>query len=187
MDNDAASNSFLVCSRAMARISPVFDRMLYGSFAEAKPTDADAAKDWVVDLPVDDPPSLAILSRIAHGHFAGVPKAITIDGLYSLTVLTNYYDATQALMPWVDTWLTSVEEILRDADALMPKFLWVTWELGQKKLFRTTARRILTEAPASLLDEYDPSQGLLMPPDIMGRSHHSLPPSLPLCFKGSGF
>ena len=164
------SNSFLVCSRTLARTSPVFDRMLYGTFAEAKPTDdADVnPKHWVVDLPADDPAALAILVRIAHGHFNEVPKALPIDVLYSLTTLTHYYDATSALIPWVDTWLAAVDDIWRDADLLMPQFLWVTWELGRKTLFKTTARRILTEAPASLLRSYDPSQGLPMPPNIIG-------------------
>ncbi|KAI1375090.1 hypothetical protein F4677DRAFT_423144 [Hypoxylon crocopeplum] len=161
-------NSFLVCSHTLARISPVFDRMLYGSFAEAKPVGA-SSEDWVVDLPADDPVSLAIFIRIAHGHFSEVPTILTIDGLYALTTLTHYYDATQVLIPWINTWLTSVEDILRDSNDLMPKFLWITWELGRKAMFRTTARRLLTEAPASLLECYSPSQGLQMPPNIIER------------------
>lgn len=176
--NATSSNSFLVCSRAMARISPVFDRMLYGSFAEAKPppppttdtdTDSSSKAEWVVDLPADDPVSLAILTRVAHGRFSEVPKALTIDGLYALTTLSHYYDATQALVPWIDTWLAAVEDVWRDSNQLMPKFLWVTWEFGRKSLFRITARRILTEGSASLLDTSAPTQDLLMPPDIMGK------------------
>ena len=62
----------------------------------------------------------------------------------------------------------SVDDIWRDSDVLMPKFLWVTWELGRKMLFKAAARRLLTEAPASILDSYPPSRDLLMPPDIMG-------------------
>lgn len=49
--NETTSNSFLVCSRTLARVSPVFDRILYGSSAEAKPADAEG---WVVDLPRPD-------------------------------------------------------------------------------------------------------------------------------------
>ncbi|KAI0377600.1 hypothetical protein F5Y04DRAFT_173441 [Hypomontagnella monticulosa] len=162
--NETSSTSFLVCSRTMARISPVFDRMLYGSFAEAKPTDAE---NWVVDLPEDDPASLAIIVRIAHGHFNEVPRILTIERLYTLTTLTHYYDATPILTPWVDTWLNSVDDILRDSNILMPKFLWVAWELGQKVLFKATARRILFEAPASILESCSPSHGLQMPPDII--------------------
>ena len=148
--------------------------MLYGPFVEAKPT-SEAEVDrphWVVDLPADDPAALAILVRIAHGHFGEVPRALPIDILYSLTTLTHYYDATQVLIPWVDTWLAAVDDIWRDSDVLMPQFLWVTWELGKKVLFKNTARRILTEAPASLLRSYGPSQDLPMPPNIIGNTHH---------------
>ncbi|RYP37415.1 hypothetical protein DL768_010870 [Monosporascus sp. mg162] len=162
--DDATSNSFLVCSRALARISPVFDRMLYGSFAEAKPANS---KDWVVDLIADDPAALVILLRIAHCRFQEVPETLTIDGLYALTTLTHYYDATPALSPWIDSWLASVEDIWRDSNVIMPKLLWVAWELGRKIPFGNAARRILTEAPASLLEPFSASQDLQMPPDIM--------------------
>ncbi|KAI0107990.1 hypothetical protein F4776DRAFT_644320 [Hypoxylon sp. NC0597] len=166
--NEATSGLFRVCSRSLARVSPVFDRMLYGSFAEAKPVDA-SSENWVVNLPEDDPASLAILMRVAHGQFNEVPKMLPIDKLYALTRLTHYYDATQSLIPWIDTWLTSVDDILRDSNALEPKVLWIAWEFGRKLLFKATARRILTEASATLLESCSLQQELQMPPEIIER------------------
>ncbi|RYO75804.1 hypothetical protein DL766_000185 [Monosporascus sp. MC13-8B] len=87
LPGDATSNPFLVCPRALARISPVFDRMLYGSFAEAKPADS---KDWIADLIADDPAPLAIFLRTAHCRFKEVPGTLTIDGLCALTTPTHY-------------------------------------------------------------------------------------------------
>ncbi|KAG8407249.1 hypothetical protein J3458_020738 [Metarhizium acridum] len=42
-DTICQSVEFLVCSRALARASPVFDRMLYGAFAEASHNHAGSA------------------------------------------------------------------------------------------------------------------------------------------------
>ncbi|RYP83245.1 hypothetical protein DL769_001441 [Monosporascus sp. CRB-8-3] len=147
---DAASNTFLVCSRALARISPVFDRMLYGSFAEAKPANS---KDWVVDLTADDPAALAILLRIAHCRFKEVPETLTIDGLYALTTLTHYYDATPALSPWVDSWLASVEDIWRDSSVIMPKLLWVAWELERIMEVRIQTIRTLLDVFQDMMNK----------------------------------
>ncbi|KAI1390688.1 uncharacterized protein F4822DRAFT_426537 [Hypoxylon trugodes] len=162
--DELTSNLFLVCSRTLARTSPVFDRMLYGSFAEAKPVDD---KDWVVDLPNDDPASLTTFIRMTHGSFTEVPKTMTIDRLYALTTLTHYYDATQVLIPWIDPWLASVEDETRDSNVPPLKLLWIAWEFGRKALFKATARRILFECPASLLEPYLPPEGLQMPPDVI--------------------
>ncbi|KAI9729548.1 MAG: hypothetical protein M1834_006744 [Cirrosporium novae-zelandiae] len=167
--DETTSKVFIVCSRALARVSPVFDRMLYGGFAESKPRGATNPDDWVVDLPEDRPGPLALLLHIAHCQVSRVPKVLSIDKLYELTVLTHYYDATQILLPWLDPWVASVHEMVQDADTLMPKFLWITWELGYNELFEATARRMLMEAPASILAPDSPLQSLQMPPDTIER------------------
>lgn len=65
-DDPSSSRCFLVCSRTLARISPVFDRMLYGAFAESRGKHtAEAA--WTVDLPEDPPFAFTIFVTISHG------------------------------------------------------------------------------------------------------------------------
>ncbi|KAG7114510.1 hypothetical protein HYQ46_011314 [Verticillium longisporum] len=164
-DDPSSSRCFLVCSRTLARISPVFDRMLYGAFAESRGKHtADAA--WTVDLPEDPPFAFNIFVTISHGFVHKVPRSLSIDELYDLTVLTHYYDVTHILAPWASRWIASLHEPNPGSPILLAKLLWISWELGRGPLFESTARRILTEAPGSLLDPDSALHTLQMPPYI---------------------
>ncbi|KAF4436571.1 hypothetical protein F53441_13209 [Fusarium austroafricanum] len=152
--------TFTVCSRALARTSPVFDRMLFGPFMESKTEDGE---DWVVKLPEDKPAALSLFLRISHGQFDHVPRIISIDDLYDLSVTTNYYDCTHMLEPWTGRWMASVEDNAKTSKESMAKGLWIAWEFGRKDCFCRIARRMLMESDGS----EDPD--LPMQPDIIQR------------------
>ncbi|KAB5545680.1 hypothetical protein GE09DRAFT_1224637 [Coniochaeta sp. 2T2.1] len=62
-----------VCSRTVARSSPVFKSMLdKGFWVESKPDDGD----WVVNLPADNIVGFSILLLILHGHIRKVPSTL---------------------------------------------------------------------------------------------------------------
>ncbi|KAI0477142.1 hypothetical protein GGR56DRAFT_691413 [Xylariaceae sp. FL0804] len=89
---------FVVCSRALARASPVWKRMLYGGFAESqrRPASLDSSSSssfdatttttttttsgggggghWTVELPEDDAGAMATLLHIVHGRFGQLPR-----------------------------------------------------------------------------------------------------------------
>lgn len=152
--------TFTACSRALARASPVFERMLFGLFMESKPTNGE---DWVVELPEDKPTALSIFLRISHGQFDQMPRTLSIDDLYDLTVLSNYYDGTHMLEPWVGRWMSLVEDDAKASKVSMAKSLWIAWEFGRKDSFCRIARRMLMESDGS----EDPH--LRMQPDIIGK------------------
>ncbi|KAK0381341.1 hypothetical protein CLIM01_01310 [Colletotrichum limetticola] len=87
-DGSADVFDFVVCSRALARASPVFRAMLFGGFSESKP-EGDI---WIVKLPEDRPAPFSILLNIIHGCFSAVPQKLKLDELYQLLVVTNKYD-----------------------------------------------------------------------------------------------
>lgn len=168
---DTPAHRFRVCSRTMARVSTVFDRMLHGNFAEGKGAAANsnnAAGDWVVELRDDKPETFDLFASIAHAKFRRVPRSLSIDRLYDLTVLTHYYDATPMLTPWLQSWVAAIGEAPEAGldGLLMPKLLWISWELGHKQLFETTARRMVMESRGT--GEETGLEGLVMPPDIIG-------------------
>ncbi|KAI8267569.1 hypothetical protein K4K56_004477 [Colletotrichum sp. SAR 10_98] len=53
-------STFLVCSKVLARASPVFDKMLFGPFAESRPSTESSKQDsaWIVHLPETNRPIL---------------------------------------------------------------------------------------------------------------------------------
>lgn len=137
------SKNFLVCSRTLARISPVLERMLYGSFAESK---ADRTSEWTIDLPEVNPLPFALLAYISHGEFSSIPKTLNVDELFELIILTHYYDCTPILAPWADRWLSNIHEPASDNELEMYKVLFICQELGDKRTFEITARRLVLES-----------------------------------------
>ncbi|KAJ1323188.1 armadillo repeat-containing protein 5 [Microdochium nivale] len=64
-----------VCSRALARNSRVFDRMLYGGFAESRGhsvSGGSAEQTWEVELPDDSARAMKQLFEILHCKFLGI-------------------------------------------------------------------------------------------------------------------
>lgn len=103
-----------------------------------------------------------------------MPHSLYLDELYGLTVLTHYYDVTHILAPWASRWIASLHEPNPGSPILLAKLLWISWELGRGPLFESTAQRILTEAPGSLLDPDSPLHTLQMPPDIFGKLERAM-------------
>lgn len=154
---------FKACSRTLSRTSPVFDRMLYGNFIESK-----ASKDWKVNLPHDKAISMEHYLSITHANFRNVPQVLPVEQLYDLTVLTHYYDTTHLLFPWAQTWMDSIRNIANDANVLMPKLLWISWELGCREIFEKTVDRMLMESESSWSEVICQLEDVQMPPDIIG-------------------
>ncbi|KAK4178073.1 nuclear pore protein-like protein [Triangularia setosa] len=166
-DEDNQPRCYLVCSRTLARVSPVFDRMINGSFAEAKPKDTE---HWTIDLPEDNPSTLELFLNIAHGHLRKVPPALSLHELYDLTALTHFYDATKILVPWIRPWTKALHDATSGPDvAAVPKLIWIGWELGYRPMFEAAVRRVTMEEPGSTFAEGSPLYQLPMSSDIIER------------------
>ena len=174
-EQDSTPKCFLVCSRTIARVSPVFDRMLNGSFAEARREDG---KEWIVDLPYDNPSAMELFLNLSHGHAHKAPRSLSTHELYDLTLLTHFYDATQVLAPWILPWIGSLEQDLLtsvgDDDAALPQMLYISWELGHRQVFEATMRRITMEGLGSMFVEGSVLRQLQMPTDVVGKTISSL-------------
>ncbi|OBR09167.1 Nuclear pore protein-like protein [Colletotrichum higginsianum IMI 349063] len=135
--------AYLVCSKALARASPVFAKMLYGSFAERRPSPvgAHADPDWTVYLPEDRQQPLELLLDVAHGRFDRVPDRLDVARLYQLLVVAEKYDATGMTRPWARGWMEAVKQPgMQD-----PLLLGVAYELGDSQTFNNMAMKIATE------------------------------------------
>ncbi|TRX89038.1 hypothetical protein FHL15_010057 [Xylaria flabelliformis] len=141
---------YIVCSKALSRASPVWKTLLYGGFAESKPSSASSASDWVVELPDDDPKAMATILNIIHSRFDLLPRItdlVNLDDLYQLTVLTDKYDLTPLLRPWASIWINSATEKYNSwgcsstspVTSDLERLLWIAWELGDPDLFSKTS------------------------------------------------
>ncbi|KAF4827947.1 hypothetical protein CGCTS75_v007761 [Colletotrichum tropicale] len=129
-------STFKVCSRTVARASPVFMRMLHGRFKESRPE----SSDWIVDLPDDDTEPMQIMLNMMHARFDWVPQRISIQGLYEMLVLVDKYDALDVIRPWARGWVDAVSD-----DLDQPALLWIASELGDSALFGKVVMEIATK------------------------------------------
>ncbi|KAK1535856.1 hypothetical protein CPAR01_09398 [Colletotrichum paranaense] len=134
-DGSADVFDFVVCSRALARASPVFRAMLFSGFSESKPE----GDTWIVKLPEDRPAPFFILLNIIHGCFSAVPQKLELDELYQLLVVTNKYDMLSVIFQWAPIWF----EPHKNLDAISEgneRLLWIAWELGEERTFEVKCR-----------------------------------------------
>ncbi|KAF6834437.1 nuclear pore protein-like protein [Colletotrichum plurivorum] len=125
--------SYRVCSRTLARASPVFDAMLYGPSADSRPL----ADQWTINLPDDGHAETRAFLRISHGQSASVPSTLPISGLCRLLHLLEKYDAIPVIRPWIQGWLKHVGGNTKDL-----RLLWISWTTGDSNLFRTVLRKV---------------------------------------------
>ncbi|KAF6823156.1 nuclear pore protein-like protein [Colletotrichum plurivorum] len=76
-----AEGSFRVCSRTLARASVVFEKMLFGVFAESR-SRYHSEDYWEIKLPDDDADSMEIFLNIIHGRPADVPRTLALRALW---------------------------------------------------------------------------------------------------------
>lgn len=135
---------FRVDSKALSRASPVFMKMLYGSFVESKKPDEPGDRKWTIKLPDDNSLDMSTLICIMHCKFDLVPLAITIDGLYGIAVLTDKYDCTALVRPWIRSWLdTSGAHSSHTNAPTLRRISWIAWEYGDQNLFEKVAKALI--------------------------------------------
>ncbi|KAF7554623.1 hypothetical protein G7Z17_g2755 [Cylindrodendrum hubeiense] len=167
--DDIPATTFQCCSRTLARSSPVFSRILYGSSAEDI-NQPSSTGERIVNLPHDDPVPFAVFLNIIHGHFDRVPQEIACNTLYDLIALTNHHGATRTLAPWADSWIASIKQQANHDRTLVFKILCICWELRCAGGFAEAARYILIQSNKSELADIPDDGGLKTPPDIVGMS-----------------
>jgi len=90
--------NFLVCSKVLARASPVFKAMLFSGFRESKPTDGTP---WIVTLLEDNFEAAEILFNVTHAQFDRLPSTnLDLRVFYGKLLFADKYDMKRHL-PWI--------------------------------------------------------------------------------------
>lgn len=130
--------TYVVCSRALARHSPVFKAMLFGDFAEARPTDGS---QWIVEVSEDNREMFPIFLNIVHGCFKDVPTKLHIQELCALVVVVEKYDALPIIRPWVKEWM---EQAAEWSDiGYSSHLVCLAWVTGHRAIFENNVRNVI--------------------------------------------
>ncbi|KAI0014948.1 hypothetical protein F4780DRAFT_773877 [Xylariomycetidae sp. FL0641] len=180
-----SSGTFRVCSRTLSRCSPVMKKMLFGGFSEARRPSGQA---WKIQLPEDDAKAMEVILNIIHSHFERIPTTdMSLDTLYGITVLTDKYNLTRLLRPWVQQWdyitkndLGCGENMDRSDEGYLEKRIWLAWELGDEERLQQFARDMAqfsnVDEDGALVNETNQVyrfDGLLDPPELLDLISHT--------------
>ncbi|KAJ3951382.1 hypothetical protein N0V92_012211 [Colletotrichum tropicale] len=141
---DGDPSTFLVCSRTLARASSVFDKMLFGPFAESRPPTESSEQEsaWVVHLPDDDPNPMEAVLNILHFNYKEISRDFTPPILSGMVIVADKYDCIGIFKLWGEYCIPYAE-----FDHIYhPKFaLHIAWQLGGIRKFK--------EAMAVIVDQ----------------------------------
>lgn len=157
------TSRFLVCSRTLARTSPVFAAMLYGGFAESKPSSPPVpGREWFVRLPGDDCAAMQQLLHLLHGNHDRFTLEPTFDSLYyyldsdagnkyaipqthshheniqlvyDFLVAADKYDCEQYVHLWTPRWHLEVCGVTSYPLKAMLMLAWIFYQLGDRKRY----------------------------------------------------
>jgi hypothetical protein len=92
---------FRVSTKHLCIASPVFNKMIKGSFQESQPNDKGflelRASDW-------NTRALLVLLDIIHGHHRQVPRKLDLDTIAQIGFLVDYYDCLEIVQVFFDHW-----------------------------------------------------------------------------------
>lgn len=106
----------------------------------------------VVDLAADPALGLDVLFSIAHYRFASLPQETNPEALYAIAIAANRYQASHLLVPFVKSWLASLDAAslpVDGANSHVNKALVLAWILGDAQLFAKTLSQCAYQAQIS--------------------------------------
>jgi hypothetical protein len=132
--------TFRVCSRSLARSSPVWDTMLYGPFTEGK--DQQNTDNWTITLPEDNPDALRILMKAVHSQSDTIPKVLSEDDLFHLALLCDKYDMVGLFKSFWNDWVSKLGVAPRTPSGFVHR-LWIGYTLGYRSYYKITLTELM--------------------------------------------
>ncbi|KAJ1330875.1 BTB/POZ domain-containing protein [Microdochium nivale] len=162
---------YQVCSKTLARSSPVFDKMLFGGFAESLPSMQDNS-DWVIELPEDNTGAMAQVLHLMHGSYAkftlgSKPKFDSAEELmllYKFFVAADKYDCTPLTQPWAQRWLDAISSMGSRGYNELYMLTWIYFQLGHQRCYEIVMEKLISVSRRPLAH----STVMVLPPDIFG-------------------
>jgi hypothetical protein len=140
--------------------------MLNGGFREASPATQE------IPLPDDDADALYLLLQVAHLKFKELPKSLSIQELYRISVVCDKYDAAGAFRPFIGKYTG-----LPLCGFWRPEYgeqLHIAWTFGMKEEAQRAARMVIlyTKLIDGDLTYSNRSPVLILPPNASGTCYN---------------
>ncbi|KAK5694967.1 hypothetical protein LTR17_024728 [Elasticomyces elasticus] len=97
-----------------------------------------------MEMQDDDPDALKIVLNIAHLRFEAVPQSLDFKQLLSLAILTDKYQATRVLRPWIADWTMDLTRFVGKPG--YEECAWIAWEFGLEVEFEHIVTYLILHA-----------------------------------------
>lgn len=131
--------ALVVSSKAMTMACKPWTAMLGPNFSEGQ-----QEHDKTIPLPDDNFKALSILLHIAHLQFNQVPSKLEFQELLEVAILSDKYQATPLVVPWLSSWIKQLEHLIDVAG--YEAWLWIAWEFGRTDIFERVAKRLVLKS-----------------------------------------
>ncbi|KAJ0311442.1 hypothetical protein Brms1b_008347 [Colletotrichum noveboracense] len=189
---DSKGDLYLVVGSLAATSVPatLFDKMLFGPFAESRPSTESSKQDsvWIVHLPGDEPAHFEVVLNILHCNFKKVAQRLSIPLLSGLVAIADKYDCIEMFRPWVNYGLPDLEpEDIYEAKLTLhialhfgciPTFEYALWSITSRSSISKDGRLSIVPEPfmnfnargeeiAAMPQDLDKYLGDLIPMEIV--------------------
>ncbi|KXJ89943.1 hypothetical protein Micbo1qcDRAFT_235127 [Microdochium bolleyi] len=168
---------FRVCSRTLARASPVFDKMLFGRFAESSQN--QSGDTWEVELPEDPSSVTRVLFEIMHSRYQrlktmGCEDPTVVPLLYDLTIMADKYDCVALFRPWASMWASHLDiDAHGKTELSLLRMSWIFHQLGHIAKYEAVLTTLIMDYPLDRNISEDGQRPVpqVLPPDVLEDVH----------------
>lgn len=148
-----------VSSKHLSLASPVFKKMMSGPWEESIPENGIReikATEWNVD-------AVVIVMNIIHGHHRKVPRSISLETLYNVAVIVDYYKCHEVTEVFAQNWLSGMEGDLptsySDESSVR---MFASWVFSDSKGFQSMTELSMRQSSSLLKTTSFPLPGGLL-------------------------
>ena len=160
--------AFWVSSKAVGLVCRPWEAMV--NWPSTKEVQENHVEPREICMEDDDPAALEILLNITHLRFEAVPRSLDFEQLLSLAILTDKYQATRILRPWINDWTMDLRRFIGKPG--YEEWAWMAWEFGLEVEFeRITTHLVLNakvgDGGSHLVDD-EHLEGKQLPSGLIG-------------------
>ncbi|KAF8245678.1 hypothetical protein K440DRAFT_645689 [Wilcoxina mikolae CBS 423.85] len=86
-----------------------------------------------------DPTALAVVLYVLHGRAEHIPESVTIENLFEIAIICDYYDCAASMRPWDEIWMSPLRSLASMSG--YENWLFISWVFGDQDIFgQMTAR-----------------------------------------------
>ncbi|KAK2757355.1 hypothetical protein FQN54_004869 [Arachnomyces sp. PD_36] len=139
---------FRVSSKHLRLACPYFERMLGNGWLEGHNLQSGASNR--VSVSNCDLRAFLVVLNIVHGRTRKVPFDVSLDLLFEIAIIVNYYECFEAVEVYLPYWFHGLEPVPGSSSFDLIKWLCISWVFRKTNIFFRVTRILLRQGKGQL-------------------------------------